>query len=289
MSSINTNTKLCAIIGNPVSHSMSPAIHNSAFSELELNFIYLAFKVDTFKVKDVLMAMRHMENFKGLSVTIPHKVEVTKYVDEMSDADRNTGAINTVVKRDGKLIGIGSDGPGARKALLDKNADPKNRKVVILGNGGAARALAFDLAFNAIPSNIVIMGRDPQKARLLATDVSNKTDTSCTFASTSFEEMKDVLKESDILINSTSVGMHPNIDESIVNKELLTPNLTVMDIVYTPLKTQLLKDAEANGLKTVSGLDMFINQAAIQFEAWTGKKAPVESMRKIALGRLSAE
>ncbi len=284
---VNTSTKLCAIIGNPVGHSMSPAIHNAAFKELGLNYVYLAFKIETSSVADILTAMRHMDNFVGLSVTIPHKMEVVKYVDDISDADKNTGSINTVIKQKNRLIGMGSDGPGARKALLDKNIDPKGKNIAILGNGGAARALAFDLAFNSTPAKITIIGRNIDKVSALADDIKNRTSCIVDVATTADDQIESVLKESSILINTTSVGMHPNTKETLINPDFMHKNLCIMDIVYNPLETLLLNDARNMGLQTISGLDMFVNQAALQFEAWTGHPAPVNTMRKITLKQLS--
>ena len=142
--SINPQTRVYALIGNPVSHSMSPAIHNAAFMELDQDCIYVAFQVED--VKSALAGMRALDNFRGMSVTIPHKIEVMQYVDEIPDVDRHIGSINTVVKEDGKLIGFNTDGPGALKAIGDAGVELAGKNVLMLGAGGAARAIAFTLA-----------------------------------------------------------------------------------------------------------------------------------------------
>jgi shikimate dehydrogenase len=287
ISDISPSTRLCAIIGDPVGHSMSPAIHNAAFKYMGLDFVYLAFGVLPQNLAGAILAMRSMDNFTGLSVTIPHKIEVIQHLDRINDADRNTGSINTVIKRDGILSGLGSDGPGARKALTDKGIILKGNTVMLLGNGGAARAIAFDMAFNAPPGKLIIAGRNIDRVKVLTDDLSDKTDVNIEAVIFNSDDFKDAMLSCNVLINTTSVGMSPKSDVSPVDPELLHKNLCVMDIVYNPLETQLLKDAANKKLQTVSGLDMFVNQAAIQFESWTGTAAPVDIMRMVALQKLT--
>jgi shikimate dehydrogenase len=284
ISAINTGTKLCAIIGNPVKHSMSPAIHNKAFEELGLNYVYLAF--ETSDVKEAVNAMRVLDNFVGMSVTIPHKVEVIKYIDETAEVDRKIGSINTVVKRDGKLLGLGTDGPGARQALIDKNININGADVVIAGSGGAARAIAFDLAFNTELSSLTLLGVVPDELENLTNDIKTKTKIMVKNYIISQKTIKESLEGASILIHATPVGMHPHVEKSIIPKEFLHENLSVMDIVYNPIKTKLIRDAQGAGLKTVSGVEMFVNQAVAQFETWTGHKAPKETMKKIVIKNL---
>jgi len=289
IATISTSTQLCGIIGNPVEHSMSPALHNRAFSELGLDYVYLAFRVDSGNVARALDGIRAMENFRGLSVTIPHKIEVASCVDEISDADRGIGSINTIINDGGRLRGLGSDGPGARQAMLDNGLQPAGSRVAIIGTGGASRAIAFDLAFNARPEKLTLMGVIKEELDQLTRDIAEKTDVAVEGVLINDASLSHVVGDSAVLINATPVGMHPNEGRSVVPAELLHSDLGVMDIIYNPLSTKLLSDAKAKGLVTVSGLEMFVNQAVIQFESWTGCDAPKEAMREVVLQRLTAK
>ncbi len=284
---IGPSTKLCALIGNPVGHSMSPAIHNRAFAELDLDYVYVAFRVED--VGSAVAGMRALENFRGMSVTIPHKVSIIKHLDEVADVDRRIGSINTVVNDGGRLKGSGSDGPGALKALKDAGVRVAGNNVTILGSGGAARAVAFSLAVRAKPAALFLLGVIEPELKALTRDLVRKTGIKATGALLEPKVLAARLAESQVLIHCTPVGMHPKTSESVVPKSLLHPNLAVMDIVYNPLKTKLLADAEARGLKAISGVEMFVNQALIQFELWTGKTAPREVMRDVVLEHLGAK
>ena len=281
---ISASTQLLGIIGNPVGHSMSPAIHNRAFRELGLDYVYLAFRVED--VEGAIRGVRALESFRGLSVTIPHKVAVISFLDEVSKVDEGIGSVNTVVKENGRLKGLGTDGPGARKALLDTGTQLKGKRILVIGSGGAARAIAFDLAFNAAPASIGILGVIPEELSRLAANLHEKTATPIDDALLDDRTLAAEMEKAEVIIHATPIGMHPKEDESLIPKQLLRTNQTVMDIVYNPLRTRLLADAEACGLKTVSGLDMFVNQAALQFEAWTGRPAPVKVMREAVLEQL---
>lgn len=283
---ITPSTKLCAVIGNPVTHSMSPAIHNRAFAELGLDYVYVAFRVED--VGGAVAGMRALENFRGLSVTIPHKVSILKHLDEVADVDRQIGSVNTVVNDGGRLKGYGSDGPGARKALLDAGVEVTGRNVTILGSGGAARAIAFHLAAEAPPASIFLLGVEEPELKALTSDLVTRTGANATCALLDSETLEARLAESQVLIHCTPVGMHPQSDASVVPTSLLHDRLSVMDVVYNPLRTKLLADAEARGLKTVSGVEMFVNQAVIQFELWTGATAPRQVMRDVVLEELGA-
>lgn len=281
---VSTSTQLLGIIGNPVSHSMSPAIHNRAFQELGLDFVYLAFRVED--VEGAIRAVRALDNFRGLSVTIPHKMSVIPFLDEVQPVDKGIGSLNTVVKEGGVLKGFGTDGPGARKALLDAGCALKDKHVLVLGSGGAARAIAFDTAYNAAPKAVSLMGVVPEELSRLAADLRAKTNTPIEDNLLSESSLAAEMEKADVVIHATPVGMHPDEGKSLVPKALFRDGQTVMDIVYNPLRTRLLQDAEERGLVTVSGLDMFVNQAALQFTAWTGLPAPEEVMRSAVLTRL---
>lgn len=280
---IGPSTRLCALIGNPVGHSLSPAIHNRAFAELGLDYVYLAFRVED--VAGALAGMRALENFRGMSVTIPHKVSILRHLDEVAEVDRGIGSVNTVVNDGGKLKGFGSDGPGALRALADAGVRVRGKQVTILGSGGAARAIAFSLAARAGPRAIHLLGVVEPELTALRRDLA-RTGVEVTSALLDARALEERLAASQVLIHCTPVGMHPGIGKSLVPKSLLHPGLAVMDIVYNPLKTRLLADAEARGLKTVSGVEMFVNQAVIQFELWTGKKAPRAVMHEVVLQHL---
>jgi shikimate dehydrogenase len=282
---INPNTKLCAVIGNPVGHSLSPAIHNRAFQELGLDFVYLAFRVED--VRSAVLGMRALENFRGLSVTIPHKVTIIDHLDEIADVDAQIGSINTVVNEGGKLRGFGSDGPGARQALVESGAPVAGQPVLILGSGGAARAIAFDLAHRATPSSLFVLGVIEDELGALVKELREKTGVNATGEILTEDSLEKRIAKSRVLIHATPIGMHPREEESLVPPELLHPDLAVMDIVYNPYETRLLKDARDRGIKTVPGIEMFVNQALLQFEAWTGESAPKKVMRQVVLDHLT--
>jgi shikimate dehydrogenase len=230
--------------------------------------------------------MRALENFRGMSVTIPHKVSILKHLDEIAAVDRGIGSVNTVVNDGGRLKGYGSDGPGALQALRDAGVRVAGKNVTILGSGGAARAIAFSLAASAKPAAIFLLGVIEPELKALTRDLVRKVGANASGALLEPKTLAARLAESQVLIHCTPIGMHPKTKESVVPKALLHTKLAVMDIVYNPLKTRLLADAELRGLRTISGVEMFVNQAVIQFELWTGKKAPRQVMREVVIDHL---
>jgi len=284
MVSFSSKTRLCAVIGNPVGHSLSPAIHNAAFNALDLDFVYLAFPVEN--VKGMLEGMRAMENFRGLSVTIPHKTEAMKYVDEISDVDRSIGSINTVIHENGKLIGVGTDGTGALKALIDNGVEVDGKNVLMLGAGGASRAISFTLAMKTKLAELTIL--DVNEALLQGLKADLVAGTKASIKTGAMTGLASAMERADIIINCTPVGMHPNVDASLIPPALFRPGQAVLDIVYTPLETKLLSEAKAAGLKVIPGVEMFVNQAVLQFEFFTGKAAPIEVMRRVVMERLTS-
>ena len=283
--SLNFKTRLCAVIGNPVSHSMSPAIHNAGYAALDLDFAYLPCQVED--VKGMLDGMRAMHNFRGLSVTIPHKVTAMKYVDEVVAADRIIGSINTIVKEDGKLIGMGTDGPGALKALNDAGVKLDGKIVLLLGCGGAARAIAFTLAQKTALAELCMLDINGEMLRGLTADLQANTGAQISSELLDDASLARAMGRADVVIHCTPIGMHPKEDASLVPAELFRPGQAVLDIVYNPLQTKLLADAEARGLQTISGVEMFINQAVLQFEIFTGGPAPEAVMRRVVMENLS--
>lgn len=281
---VTNDTQLCAVIGNPIFHSLSPAIHNAAFNALDLDFLYLSFRVED--VKKALDGMRALTNFRGMSVTIPHKIEAMKYLDEVAEADRSIGSINTIINENGKLIGLGTDGPGALKALVDAGVSLDGKSVLMLGSGGAARAIAFTLTRNTRLSKLSILDVNEIMLQGLATDLKAGTGACVESIALNDDSLKGVMEHADVIINCTPIGMHPKENASLVPPELFRPGQVVFDIVYTPLETRLLADARSRGLKVISGVEMFINQAVLQFRHFTGVDPPVEIMRRVVMEKV---
>ena len=286
MRSIDFSTQVCAVIGNPVAHSLSPAIHNAAFEFLDLNFIYVACPVED--VKGALAGMRAIKNFRGMSVTIPHKIEVMKYMDEIATVDRNIGSINTVIHEQDRLVGLGTDGTGALKALIDNGVAIDGKNILMLGAGGAARAISFTLAQKTKLGELSILDIDEALLQELKTDLETGTDAVIKSGLINENSLAAEMEKTDLIINCTPVGMHPNVDASLISLELFRPEQVVFDIVYTPLETKLLAEAKSRGLKVIPGVEMFINQAALQFEHFTGVDAPAEVMRRVVMEHLQS-
>src|SRR6058998_2828190 len=282
---INAQTKLCGVLGNPVEHSLSPAIHNAAFEKLGLNFVYLAFRVED--IAGAIRGIRALGNVRGFSVTIPHKVAVISYLDQVETTAKHIGSVNTIVAENGKLTGYNTDASGAMRAMREAGVSLKGQKVLMLGSGGAARAIAFALGTNAGVAALRILGVDEQERRGLVKDLRAKTSLQVEDGPVSQETLRRSVKDSQILLHCTPVGMHPKVNETCVPRSLLTPDLTVMDIVYNPLETRLLREAKEAGCRTIRGLEMFLNQAIAQFELWTGQPAPADVMRTVLESRFS--
>lgn len=274
------------VFGDPVGHSLSPAMHNAAFSALGMDCIYYAFRVRPEKLEKAILGAEAM-GFGGLNLTVPLKETASKLDCIKPDSlAGKIGAINTVVfGKTGEITGYNTDGLGAKKALLDAAVEIKGSKIVIAGAGGAARAIAFQLAADG--ADITIVNRTEERAIELARDISGATLPG-KIRGTGLSELKGLLKEADVLINTTTLGMHPNIETTIATAEELHPDLTVFDIVYNPLETRLLREAKASGAKTVSGVLMLVYQGAEAFRLWTGIEPPVEIMKKTVFEALQA-
>ena len=264
--------KICCLIGEPVEHSLSPPIHNAAYRALGLNFAYI-----TLRASDVGRAIEtaRTNGFRGVSVTTPHKVTALKHLDRLDPAAQRIGAVNTVVNDNGTLTGYNTDGIGALKAL-EEATDLDGRKVVLVGGGGAALAIAAALKDKNV--NLIILNRTGVKAKELAKKVGA-------------EEAGDLSRlslvaEADILINATTVGMTPEKAETPVSQEFLHNRLTVFDIVYNPKETRLLREAREKGCVVVYGYKMLLYQAAAQFQLFTGHPAPLEVMESTLIKAL---
>ncbi len=280
---ISGKTRVCGVIGDPIEHSLSPIMHNAAFEALGLDYVFLAFKVKSAGVADAVNGMRAL-NIRGLNVTMPHKNTVMASLDRIDLSAQIINSVNTILNKENLLFGFNTDGVGAVKALKENGVELKGRKVLLLGAGGAARAIAYTMAKEA--DELAVLNRTVKQAQALVKLLEKSANKKIAFGSLSPSDIQRNLQDSDILINATSVGMKPHPEESPVPAKLLRSNLSVMDIVYNPLETKLAKDAKAAGAKVVSGVEMLIYQGAASFEIWTGKSAPVEVMRKAALTHL---
>jgi shikimate dehydrogenase len=276
---INTHTQFCGVIGNPIEHSLSPAIHNAAFQKLGLNYVYLAWKVEA--IGEAIRGLRALGNFCGASVTIPHKVSAIPFLDHVESTARQIGAINTIVAEEGQLTGYNTDATGALRALKEAGVELRGRRVAMLGSGGAARAIAFALATESGADKLTLLGIDDQERATLAAEIRSKTALKVEDFHLDEVTLGRTLPEAQVLIHCTPIGMSPKADASCVPASLLHAGLAVMDIVYNPRETRLLKEATRAGCKTIPGLEMFLHQAVIQFELWTNRSAPVDVMRRV--------
>jgi shikimate dehydrogenase len=263
---LDAHTVLYAVLGSPVRHSLSPAIHNAAFEATGLNGVYVAF--ETTDLPGSLAGARAL-SFGGLSITLPFKSAVIPLLDQLDPLAERIGAVNTIRNERGKLIGYNTDGSGALKAL-ETVTDLVGKKCLVVGAGGAARAIGYALSQRGV--EIVIANRSPEKGKSLADFLKGR-----------FIPLAEADRiETDLLVQTTSVGMFPSTNQVPVSSEALREGMVVMDVVYNPLKTKLLRLAEERGCITVNGLEMFIYQGAEQFRLWTGLEPPVEIMREAA-------
>ena len=280
--SISGKTKICALIGDPVEHTMSPAIHNAAFSEMGLDYAYVAFPVKAEEVPAAIAGMKAL-NMRGLSVTMPHKVAVIPLLDKLDPLAEKIGAINTIVNDNGILTGYNTDATGFLQAMLERGVEPKGKNIAIMGAGGASRAVSFILADRG--AELVILNRllELDWAVKLARKISQAFGKNVEALELNEDNLAKTLENTDILVNTTSVGMIPDIDKTPVPSGLLKSDLIVYDVIYNPVKTRLLKDAEAAGATIISGVDMLVWQGVQAFEKWTGQTPPFDIMNAEAM------
>jgi shikimate dehydrogenase len=272
---IDAQTELYGVIGNPVRHSLSPLIHNSIFKKLGRNAVYLAFEVKN--LEDTLRGIRGLE-VKGVSVTTPFKTDVIPFLDKIEGVAKKIRAVNTIVNQRGKLIGYNTDCEGALGALEEKMS-LRGKRVVLLGAGGAARAIGFGLKGRGC--QIIISNRSRKRGEGLSKELGCKY-----LPTSSLVRMGAGELEADVVINATSVGMVPRDGETPFQRKLLKEGMLVMDIVYQPLQTRLLREAKEKGCLTVNGLEMFIRQAVAQQEIWTGTKPDIGEVKEDLLRAL---
>lgn len=269
VNSISKNTKVYGLVGNPVAKSKGYLIHNAAFRAQKLNCVYV-----NFLVEDVAKFMSDFNGFyAGLSVTMPHKQEIMKYLDDVEETARQIGAVNTVVVENGRNIGYNTDWIGAVSAI-EKKTPIEGRDVLMIGCGGAGRAIAFGIKRKK--GLLTVADTDMQKAVSLSADVGCGRILP--------EDSADF--DADILINATPIGMHPKVEETPFDKGVFRKGMVVFDAVYNPMRTKMLGEAEKAGCRIISGVEMFINQGIAQYEMWAKKKAPAKIMRRIVLDSL---
>ncbi|NLM03019.1 MAG: shikimate dehydrogenase [Methanothermobacter wolfeii] len=272
-------TRVTGIIGHPLSHSLSPQMHNAAFRSLDMDWVYVPFPVRPEKLGRAVRGLEAL-NVRGVNVTIPHKEAVIEYVDELHETASLIGAVNTLEFDDGTVRGYNTDADGCLRAL-EEVTSVRNSSVLILGAGGAARACAFRLAL-AGASGILILNRTPERAHSLAGDIGEKLGFDV--SSGGYDLIPEAAVDADIIIDTTPVGMHPHTDdEALVTAELMHEGMVVYDLVYNPVRTVLLREAEKASAVPVSGLKMLVYQGAESFRIWTGRKAPVDVMEEAVL------
>jgi len=270
---IDQETSLYGVVGYPIGHSLSPTMHNAAFSATGLNAVYLAF--ETKDIDGCLKGIKAL-GIRGMSITIPHKSAVIPLLDEVDDLAGKIGAVNTIVNKDGRLTGYNTDAIGALRALEEKTKLP-GKNCVLLGAGGAARAVGFILKENGV--EVKVANRSVERGQSLAGALD------CPFIP--LDELGDT--SPDILINTTPVGMSPRTEQCVVTENILKQGMVVMDIIYNPLETRLLTMAGERNCLIVNGLGMFIRQGAEQFRLWTGLDAPVTVMTDAVKQALNKE
>ncbi|MCW3975055.1 MAG: shikimate dehydrogenase [Candidatus Bathyarchaeota archaeon] len=281
---ISGRTKICGVIGNPIKHTLSPIMHNAAFKKLNLDFAYVAFKVEENMLQEAIEGMRALR-IHGLNVTIPHKESIIQLLDGIDPEARDIGAVNTILNKADELIGYNTDGIGAIKAIEGHKINPRKKRIVMLGAGGSARSIAYHIS--QVAEKVVVLNRTEERAKKLAENLKFKINANIVWDQLSKEVIRKQLIDADILINTTSIGLSPRSDESLVDPKFLNPELCVFDIVYNLIGTKLIRDARKIGAKTIDGIDMLIYQGAMAFTIWTGVEAPIKAMKDAIIQEIS--
>jgi shikimate dehydrogenase len=277
---IDGHTKLAFVLGHPVTHSLSPAMHQAAFAATGINAAYLPWAVEPDRLAEAVRGLRAMENLLGANVTVPHKEAVVPLLDGLTPEAEAFGAVNTLLPRDGKLIGDNTDGAGFLAALrADLECEAEGLTVAVVGAGGAARAVAMSLA-RASARRIVLMNRSLERARIVAEAVASRYP-GCVVTAQALHPRWQVseLPEIQLLVNTTSVGLHSS-DPLLFAYSSLSAQIMVCDLIYNPPETALLRMARSRGCRATNGMGMLVHQGALAFERWTGKPAPVHVMRE---------
>lgn len=280
--SITGTTSVCGVIGDPIEHTMSPTMHNAAYRAAGLDFVYTAFHVAAEDLGKAIGGMRGL-GIRGLNVTIPHKVAVMEYLDKLDPLAEKIGAVNTISNDGGVLTGFNTDALGALRALAENGIEISGRRIVVLGAGGASRAVSLALADGGGRLTILNRREELDWAEALAARLSSLFGGEIPALEMTESNLAGALDGADLLVNTTSLGMSPQPERTPVAAGLLRGDLSVFDIVYNPLKTRLLTEAERAGAKTVGGIEMLAWQGALAFEKWTGEPAPAKLMRDEAV------
>lgn len=283
MKQITGHTILTGLLGSPVSHSISPMMHNEAFFQLDLDYRYLAFDVKLEELELVANALKAM-GARGFNLTMPHKTAMCNLCDELSPAAKVIGAVNTVVIENGKFIGHTTDGMGYMQALKDDGIDVIGKKMTILGAGGAATSIFVQAAFDGVKEISIFSRRSPFFERAASIIPILESETDCKINLYDFDDesiLRREISESVLLVNGTSVGMAPNTEASIItDPSMFHKELIVSDVIYNPRETKLLKLAKEAGCKTQNGLSMLLYQGAEAFKLWTGQEMPVDIIKE---------
>jgi shikimate dehydrogenase len=272
-SPVRGDTKIVCLLGHPVCHSISPQIHNHAFKKLGLNFVYIPISVPATSVHTASFAFRSF-GFAGANVTIPHKQRILNYCDTLSDLSKKTGTVNTLVMRNGTLHGTTTDYEGFKRAISYMNHDFKGSKVVLLGNGGTAKTLATALALDNEIQSLTIAGRNFPKVESLAASIRLKTGFPVIATAFTEQSFNDAMSECSLLVNTTSAGMYPEINETPIPAKFFHKKMDVFDVIYNPSKTRFLAEAEKSGCQIQNGLRMLLFQGLASFKIWTGVQVP---------------
>ncbi len=270
--------ELVGTFGNPIDENPTGVIMEAAFEAKGMNYRYITMKVEPDKLADAMTGMKAV-GMKGLNLTIPFKVEGAKMMDELSPAAAIIGAVNTVVNKDGYLYGENTDGKGLLKSLMDEGVAVDGKRVTVLGAGGASRAICTEIALAGAAKVTVVNGNET-RGRELADLIAEKTDAEAAYLP--WTPAVTIPADTDILINATSVGLFPNVnDKPDINYDAITADMVVSDVIFNDPRTRFLAEAKQRGAKTINGLGMLVNQAALNFEIWTGETAPVDVMTKV--------
>lgn len=275
--------KLYAVIGEPIAHSMSPQMHNDLFQHYNLDAHYQPLLVKKENLRDAIVGLKAI-GVSGFNVTIPHKTEIIPFLDEVDPLAEQIGAVNTVVNQNGKFVGFNTDGVGFIAGLTSLVPEITAQNVLLIGAGGAARAIYYTLAKTGIQT-LDICNRTVQNAQKIILDCSFKTSSKAL----SIEEAEIQLQYYDIIIQTTNIGMAPFLEQSPISLEGLQSGSIVSDIIYTPLETRLLKTAKEKEAVTQNGIDMFVHQGAIAFQYWTGILPDVQRMKQNVLDQLGGK
>ncbi len=275
------STRVLGVFGHPVSHSLSPAMQNAAIRAMNIDYIYVPFHVLPEDLGRAVEGVRALQ-IAGVNVTIPHKERIIAYLDEVSDYARQIGSVNTVTNDDGVLKGDTTDGPGFLRSAESAFGKLDGCRALVLGAGGSAKAVAFALA--RIGCEITIANRTHERAVELVEGLTAVFDGArLGVVELRGEALADAASSADLLVNTTSVGMRPDVDSIPIPPELLHPKLKVYDLVYNPLRTRLVEEAERRGASAVSGLGMLVHQGALSLRIWTGLEPPIDVMEQAVM------